>query len=303
MRFILFSLFILSVQAKEYTANDTSQIRIIANKLKAGDTVKLTAQVYKAGLTLSNLQGTSSKPIIIDGQNKAVFQKGKSGIHLVDCHHVILKNLTVKDISINGINIDDGGTQETPPEGIILDNVTVLNVGPKGNFDCVKLSGLNKFIIKNCTISGWGGSAIDMVGCHNGLIENNRLIGKSGFSQSSGIQIKGGSFGTKVFNNFFDNAGSRAINLGGSTGLEWFRPKGANFEAKDIEVAGNIFKGSESFIAFVTCTNGYVHHNIETQDGSDNINDNFHDNDGDDYDHVQDCIRGQDGNDNNNDYI
>ena len=261
MRFIITFLLAIQLSAREYKAANDTQLRALVGKLKAGDTVILSGVNYRAGITFSNISGTADKPVIIKGTDKTVFAKGRSGIHLVNCRHFILENITVKDIAINGINIDDGGSQKNPPVGIILKNVKVFNVGPKGNFDGIKMSGLKNFTLINCTVSGWGGSAVDMVGCHDGIVRECRFIGKDGFSQSTGIQMKGGSSGVKIIKCFFDNAGQRAINAGGSTGLEWFRPKGADYEAKDLDIAGNIFKGSMASIAWATSKNCSVHHN------------------------------------------
>ena len=102
--------------------------------------------------------------------------------------------------------------------------------------------------------TAWGssGSAVDMVGCHDGLIVSNvfrhteAVAGESG----SGVQAKGGSSRITIRRNRFDSAGSRAVNLGGSTGLEFFRPSlgpGAeHWEARDLRVEGNTFRGSAS---------------------------------------------------------
>ncbi|MBI4585371.1 MAG: hypothetical protein HY717_15265 [Planctomycetes bacterium] len=55
--------------------------------------------------------------------------------------------------------------------------------------------------------------------------------------------------------NRFESAGGRAVNIGGSTGLEYFRPPlpagGERWEAKEIEVAGNTFIGGGAAVAFV----------------------------------------------------
>ncbi|MGE3801534.1 MAG: T9SS type A sorting domain-containing protein, partial [Candidatus Kapaibacterium sp.] len=45
--------------------------------------------------------------------------------------------------------------------------------------------------------------------------------------------------------------GQRSINLGGSTGLEFFRPIDAPFEAADLQVYANVFVGSTAPIAYV----------------------------------------------------
>ena len=261
---MIFSLLSCQLFAKEYSVKNNRELSIVVKKLVAGDSVKIMPGEYQGGISLNQLKGTNDKPIRISGSgiDQTIFKNGKQAFHLVNCHYIILENFTVKNFSINGINADDGGSQENPSSGLRFENLSIREIGPKGNFDGLKLSGLHNFIVSNCSFAGWGGSAIDMVGCHSGSISNNRITGIDGFSQNTGIQIKGGTSSIQVFNNYFNKAGQRAINLGGSTGLKWFRPLGAKYEAKDIEVVGNTFEGGMAHIAFVTSQNANVHHNI-----------------------------------------
>jgi len=137
----------------------------------------------------------------------------------------------------------------------------VLDTGPAGNHDGIKLSGVDDFVLRGCRVAGWGGSAVDMVGCHDGVVEECEFLGKPGFSQSSGLQMKGGSKAIVVRRCFFRDAGQRSINLGGSTGLAYFRPKDARFEAEEITIEDNRFTGSEAFVAFVNARLGRVRRN------------------------------------------
>jgi hypothetical protein len=105
--------------------------------------------------------------------------------------------------------------------------------------------------IRECTITGWGGQGIDFVGCHHALITGCRLQGKAGFTATAGIQLKGGSSDVVVEKCHFVNAGQRPINLGGSTGLDYFRPPGATYEAARLIVRDNIIEGSSCAAAFV----------------------------------------------------
>ena len=68
---------------------------------------------------------------------------------------------------------------------------------------------------------------------------------------SNAVQMKGGTRDVLVRRNRFLDAGARAINIGGSTGLQFFRPKVEGFEAKDIRVEGNLFVGATAPVAFV----------------------------------------------------
>ncbi len=153
--------------------------------------------------------------------------------------------------SLNGLNLDDGGDLAHPVIGITLDHVEVSDIGPEGNHDGIKCSGLDKATIRDCTITGWGGQGIDLVGCHHTLITGCRLIGKEGFSAGAGIQLKGGTSDIIVEKCHFKNAGQRPLNLGGSTGLSYFRPQGAKYEAARLIVRNNTIEGSLCSAAFV----------------------------------------------------
>ena len=62
---------------------------------------------------------------------------------------------------------------------------------------------------------------------------NNDLAG-------SGIQAKGGTSDIVIRANRFESAGGRALNLGGSTGLEFFRPQPpGTVEAQNLVAEGN----------------------------------------------------------------
>jgi hypothetical protein len=161
----------------------------------------------------------------------------------------------------NGINADDAGNAEEPSQGMVFENIVIEDIGPTGTRNALKLSGLDNFAVRGCTFSGWGGSAIDMVGCHDGVVQSCRFLGKSGFSQDTGVQAKGGCERIMIKRNFFKQGGGRAVNLGGSTDLEFFRPKVRNYEAKDIEVAGNHFIGSRAPISYASSIQCTVHHN------------------------------------------
>jgi hypothetical protein len=250
--------------AGDVTVRTAGELRNELRRVRPGDTITLAPGNYGNGLWLSKVSGTKKKPITITGSDKLkvpVFSGGTEGLHLSDCNYVVLRNMKISGCSGNGVNADDGGSYDTPSKGVVFENITIEDIGPRGNYDGLKLSGLDDFAVRNCKISGWGGSAIDMVGCHNGVIEKCRFVGKKGFSQSSGIQAKGGSEKVLIRRNFFKKAGGRAINLGGSTGLKFFRPKLRDYEARAIEVSGNHFVGSMAPIAYVTSVDCVVRRN------------------------------------------
>ncbi|MHC4370857.1 MAG: right-handed parallel beta-helix repeat-containing protein [Planctomycetota bacterium] len=246
------------------SVGNSSELAQAVSQLKPGTTILLEPGTYSGGIYLGNISGKDGLPIVIQGvdpDNPPVFEGGKQAFHLADCSYITLRNIKVKGFPTNGINIDDGGSFETPATNIILENVNILETGPEGNHDALKMSGVDHFVVRRCHFEGWGGSGIDMVGCHNGTVEDCTFTGRRGFSQSNGVQLKGGTEDVLVQCCVFKNAGQRSINLGGSTGLQFFRPNVRDYEARNITVAGNKFVGSMAPLAWVTSDGGYVHHN------------------------------------------
>jgi len=100
---------------------------------------------------------------------------------------------------------------------------------------------LDSFSVSNCLFLNGspGGSGIDMVGCHHGTFEGNRFEHMG----ANAVQAKGGTSDITIQRNFFKDGGQRSLNLGGSTGLQFFRPDTAHYEAADLRVYANIFVG------------------------------------------------------------
>jgi hypothetical protein len=191
---------------------------------------------------------------------------------------LVLRDLVIAKSTGNGINIDDGGSDQTPAQHLLLKNLEVREVGPTGNRDGIKLSGVNDFRVEGCRIERWGsgGSAIDMVGCQRGVITGCTFA--EGADQANGVQAKGGSDEIVIERCRFENAGGRAINIGGSTGLAFFRgaagaqlskpaseaQPGASpalYEARKITVQDCEILGGMSAISFVGCDGALVQHN------------------------------------------
>jgi hypothetical protein len=254
----------LCAGASEIHITDSPAFRKAITQLTPGTSLLLEPGVYEGGVSLHDVAGTEQAPVIIQGvepNNPPVFRKGGTALHLSDCRYVTLRDIRVEGFPGNGINVDDGGSFETPAHHIILENLTILETGPKGNHDALKMSGVDHFVVRKCRFEGWGGSGIDLVGCHHGVIEDCTFTGRQGFSQDNAVQLKGGSEDVLVQCCLFTRAGQRSINLGGSTGLRFFRPKVNDYEARNITVAGNRFERCMAPIAWVTADGGHVHHN------------------------------------------
>ncbi|MGQ9513859.1 MAG: right-handed parallel beta-helix repeat-containing protein [Thermoproteota archaeon] len=235
-------------------------------KAKSGDVILLVGGIYEGDIYVEYLKGEPERPIIIgaaDPLNPPIIKGGREGMHLVDPAYVEIRDIIFSGARDNGLNIDDGVSYDTPASHILLRNLKVIDVGPDGNKDCIKLSGVDNFTIVNCTIECWGsdGSAIDLVGCHDGYIE--ACVFRNGDDAgASGIQVKGGSCNITIRACWFEHAGLRAVNIGGSTDLQYFRPQPPQgYEAKDILVERCVFIGSEAPVAFVGVDGAVVRFN------------------------------------------
>jgi polygalacturonase len=239
--------------------NPFNNLKSAVSKAVPGTRIILKPGTYSGNNYFSNIQGEENKPIIIesyDSDDKALIKGGAEGLHFSNPRHLIIRNIRISHSRDNGINIDDGGSYNKQDGNIILENLEVHSIGNQGNHDGIKLSGIDNILIKGCEVyncSGWASSGIDMVGCHNVIIEGNYFHDLS----HSGVQAKGGSSEIVITGNKFKNAGTRAVHMGGSTGARFFRPLDVDYEARNISVIGNIFSGSEAPIAYtgaVDCT-------------------------------------------------
>lgn len=178
------------------------------------------------------------------------FTGGTNAWQFTRCAGLTLRSLSCRGQTGNGFNLYDGGPGGGDVPGITLENLTISEIGPTGNFDGIKCSGLSGLTIRGCTIEGWGGQAIDLVGCHRVLITGCRILGKPGFSQHTGPQFKGGCEEVVLEKCTFIDAGGRPIQAGGSTGRDFFRPPGARYEARRIIIRGNRIEGGDCACAF-----------------------------------------------------
>ncbi len=245
----------------EVTVASSDSLRSAISRATPGTTILIAAGDYSGGLSLRDVSGTAEGQITIKGadpKNPPVFKGGSQAMHLADCNYITLADFIVDGCTTNGLNCDDGGSIDTPMHHVILENITVKRIGPRGNHDGLKMSGVDQFIIRNCRFNGWGGSGIDMVGCHQGVVEDCYFHGEPGFDNSEAIQMKGGCADILVQSCFFDRAGGRALNLGGSTGLPYFRPSVGDYEATRLLVAGNRFYGCQAPVAWPTASHNRV---------------------------------------------
>ncbi len=243
-----------------------------AAQAQPGDAIRLLPGTYPGGSFLSSLRGTDGLPIWVGGEPgvtpRPLITGGTNGLQLSRARYLILHDLEIAGASGNGINCDDGGDVADPDAAkwILFRNLLIRDIGPGGNTDALKLSGIRDFVIDSCLFrnAGSGGSMVDMVGCHRGLITRSRFEGRC----SSGVQAKGGTADVDIHRCWFENVSSsqaRACNLGGSTGLEFFRPPLSttepNAESRRIRVTACIFSACDNPAAFVGTVDSVFAHN------------------------------------------
>lgn len=230
------------------------ELRTALRGAAPGATIRIAPGEYSGGWSASGIPRLTVEAM--DAKDRPVFRGGATGWHFSRCENLTLRGLVIIGQTRNGLNIDDGGQREKPVRGVTIENVEVREIGPKGNHDGIKLSGLEDLTVRNCVVEGWGGQGIDMVGCHRGLVTGCEFRGKEGFTASAGVQAKGGSSEITVEKCRFVNAGERPVNMGGSTGKDFLRPPGANYEARAITVRDCVFEGSLCAAAFVGLDGG-----------------------------------------------
>ncbi|MCS7035664.1 MAG: right-handed parallel beta-helix repeat-containing protein [Saprospiraceae bacterium] len=266
----VFSILVLSLLGCSYLSAATLHIgpgkpypnlAAAAAVAQPGDTLLLHAATYSGGLFISNLKGTPNQWITIRNAPGAtvIFQGGTNAIQFTDPAYVHIAGLIFQQQTGNGLNVDDGGTYATPAHHLIFERCIFRDMAASGNNDLLKLSGVDHFEVLDCLFQNGaaGGSGIDMVGCHFGKIVGNRFENMG----SNAIQCKGGSERVRIERNFFKNCGQRSLNIGGSTGLAFFRPDTARFEAARVQVFSNIFIGSQAPVAYVGAVEVDVAHN------------------------------------------
>lgn len=230
------------------TYSNPTQAAAVANP---GDTILIHPGNYLGTFFINNLNGSPNAPIVIKGMNKktVIMNGGSEGLHFSEVSYIKIQDITFTAQTGNSLNIDDAGTINTPAHNVTVTNCDFKYMGAQGNNDFLKISGLDAFEISYCSFlkAAAGGSGIDMVGCHNGIVHHCQFDSMG----SNSVQMKGGTRFIKIENNLFRNGGQRALNLGGSTGLTFFRPPDAGYEAADITVYANVFIKSQAPIAFV----------------------------------------------------
>jgi len=251
-------------------ANDGSStrplrsIRAASDRATAGTRVVVRAGSYQ-NVSLNGVKGEALRPIAFVAEGE-VFIEGATGVGwaMSSPSYVVIQGFTIQNAPITGLSIDDGGNIGTPAHHVVLRNLTVRNTGTGGNNDCIRLSGVDDFWLLGSKVSNCNrGEALDLVGCHRGVVSKNQFRD----TQQGGVKAAGGSSDTLIHANLFENVPGRAVSAGGSTPAEQFRPSDAAHEALRIRVVANLFlrtgtdNSSGTTIAYVGCDGCVFAHN------------------------------------------
>jgi hypothetical protein len=240
---------------------DIGQLRAAVSQAKPGAEILIEPGDY-AGLNATDLHGSASAPIVIGAADPAKPPRFIAPIQLQRVSYIEFRDFAIAGASGNAIGVDDGGTRETPASHITFRNLHITDVPGEGS-NGIKLAGVDDFRIDRCTVQRWGGCAVDMVGCHHGLIEECRFEKGGGV----GVQAKGASSDVTVRRCAFADAGGSGVNIGQSTGIPFFRPPldkiaaGSRYEAKNIVVEGCTFLHGRAAVAFIGVDGAMVRFN------------------------------------------
>jgi hypothetical protein len=236
----------------------------------AGTAIRIHEGTYPGDNVVRRLAGTAARPIWIGGAaggSKPVIEGGATGFYFSEVRYLIVHDLVVRNTRHNGINTDDGGNYADPDatRHVIFRGIEIHDIGGSGNQDCLKLSGVDDYLVTGSSFARCGGSAsgsgIDQVGCHDGVVQGNHFASMAG----NAVQAKGGSENIRIHGNTIVDGGYRAVNIGGATARKYFRPPlstaAANFEARNIRVTSNVIVGAGVPLAFVGAIDSIAAHN------------------------------------------
>jgi hypothetical protein len=263
--------YVSEARAVDRLVSTTAQFSAALAAAGSGDAIILQPGVYGGGHYRAGLQGVTIRSA--DPSNQAIIGGGGNGIQLSDAQNVTIADLVFRNQTGNGLNIDDGGTFDTPTSNLTLRNITVRDIVTAGNNDGIKLSGVNDFLIENVRVLNWGtgGSAVDMVGCHRGLIQNSSFTHTNSANSGTTLQPKGGTKDVTFRANRIDlpRGSGRAVQAGGSTGTPFFRfvDGDSYYEANQIVAEGNVIIGGSSSFSWVNIDGGVFHHNVVSRPG------------------------------------
>ena len=234
--------------------------------------IRIFPGIYKEGTYLNKAYASENAPLWIGGipgMDSPVFDG--AGFGLSSFSYIILHDMEIRNIvgtTGTGINAFcttpavEGAEWAHDANYIIYRNLYMHHI----SYQDIKIAGVDHFWIFDCDISRstQGGSGhIDGVGVHNGIIAYNYIHDST--NNQLAIQLKGGSSNDNIYGNLFRHASS-GINVGQSTGVQFFRPGLVRdglttYEAKNLRIYSNVFIGGRHPFNFQGAKDSYAVNN------------------------------------------
>jgi hypothetical protein len=238
--------------------NNTQGLKQAAARATAGTRIVLAPGRYEGNCKIGGLRGDAGSDGMVeivakDPLRPPIFDGGEVAFQLIDCAYVLVEGIIAQAATVNNIQVGDGSHH------IILKDCVSRDIAVQSNCDGIKLPGLTDFLLYNCRLENWGGegSAIDMVGCARGLLYGCRFSYPNvKGTTANAIQPKGGTHSLGIYKCVFEDASFRAVQFGGSTGKQYFFQGNyaSGYEGLDMVAIGNVIRGGECAVAFVSCT-------------------------------------------------
>ena len=260
-----------------------------AARARPGDEIVLMPGRHRPG-SFDRLVGAKGAPITIRGATSdkpSIITAQLDGIRIKEGAYLVIKDLQIIGGSASGIWIAadpraEGGetgparpaaVQPQPQPGvrtrrasdILIDNVSISRVGPRGQRHGLYLCGFTDVRILSVSVEGWGGSGIELLACEDVSITRCTFRGIKDHSQYCGVRARAGCDRVAVSASRFENAGDIAVCMGGKSAPEEFIPPlpedaadASLFEASRVSVEQSVIFGGLCPVAMIHATDCVV---------------------------------------------
>lgn len=187
-----------------------------------------------------------------------------------------IQNLEIRNTPMHAMNIDEGGEyrRQYPSHNVEISNITIVG----SNYGGIKMAGIDSFLIRNVvardfTNAHYPGIPIDMVGCHDGIIEKCTFTNvgwrSGGGWMTSAFMIKGASRDVIVRDCYVENVYAACL-IGQTTDYDYYRPPWGeldadgdivNYDAKRISYYSNVIVNAGIPVAFSNSIGGKFYNN------------------------------------------
>ena len=196
------------------------------------------------------------------GEARPVIEGGGEGLHLSRGRYLVVHDLEVRNATANGINVDDGGDYANRCDAtrfIVFRDLSHPRHRHRRQPGLPQALGRQRLLVARQRVRALrrrrrAAAASTTSAATAGCIARNLFDELSARTPS---RPRAAARTSRSAWNRIADAGARGLNLGGSTGFEFFRPPlsttAPNAEARDIRVIANVIVGGEAAVAFVGC--------------------------------------------------